>query len=551
VITFPVSIQGILPDALRKDLGRAGFSRIYTAGKIGPLEGWAPSKGEKEIHVVADRVFFKASERKRILDSLEQAFRFGGGRIDLRVMPDRHLAFSSRLECAECKISYRPPLANLFSFNSPIGACETCRGFGKNLDMDLDLIVPDPSLSLEQGAIKPWAGREKDRFEYHDLKAFCRRKKIPMNLPFQELSKTQQKAIIEGDEGYYGVSGFFKWLETKTYKMHVRVYLSRYRSTFTCPDCGGTRFRPEALLYRLRGLTVGQVYALSVDEAAGFFDALELSPGDKASLLICGEIRNRLRYLKEVGLGYLILDRQSRTLSGGEVQRVALTSALGSSLVNTLYILDEPSIGLHPRDNHRLVRILKGLRDLQNTVIVVEHDPEIISQGDLLLDLGPGAGEKGGEVMYFGPTSGVHDSLTGQYLKGERMIPLPPARRSPKTDGWLTVKGASENNLSEIDVRIPLGLFVCLTGVSGSGKSTLAEEIIYKGLKRIKGDPKGRPGRHRDIAGSEGIDDVVLVDQRPIGRTPRANPLTYIKAMDPVRRLLAGTDAARARHFQA
>ncbi|HYQ61562.1 MAG TPA: excinuclease ABC subunit UvrA, partial [Desulfatiglandales bacterium] len=401
----------------------------------------------------------------------------------------------------------------------------------------------NPSLSLEQGAIKPFGGIKEGRFEFKDLKAFCRSRKIPMDVPYKDLAESQKKAIFEGSRDYYGIKGFFNWLEGRTYKMHVRVYLSRYRSTVTCPDCQGTRFKPETLLYRLGGITIGQLYSMSVGRAAAFFNSLRVSSEDKASLLILDEIRSRLRYLQEVGLDYLTLDRQSRTLSGGEVQRVALTSALGSSLVNTLYVLDEPSIGLHPRDNHRLIRILKGLRDLENTVVVVEHDPEIISQSDFMLDLGPGAGEAGGEVMYFGPTAGVRDSLTGQYLRGKKSIPLPEKRRKPYR--WITVKGASENNLKNLEVKIPLGLFVCLTGVSGSGKSTLAEEILYKGIKRIIGDPQGEPGRHSSIIGTEAIEDAVLVDQKPIGRSPRANPLTYLKAMDPIRHLLANTEAAR------
>jgi excinuclease ABC subunit A len=540
VITFPASTKGSDPDQVRKDLGRMGFSRFYERGEIKLMELWS---GENLLSVVADRMVFKRSERKRIVDSLEQAFRFGGGRIDLWIPPERHLAFTSRLDCPTCDITYRSPFPNLFSFNSPVGACETCRGFGKTIQVDMNLIIPNPSLTLEQGAIKPFGGIKEGRFEFKDLKAFCRSRKIPMDVPYKDLAESQKKAIFEGSRNYYGIKGFFNWLEGRTYKMHVRVYLSRYRSTVTCPDCQGTRFKPETLLYRLGGITIGKLYSMSVGRAAAFFDFLRVSSEDKASLLILDEIRSRLRYLQEVGLDYLTLDRQSRTLSGGEVQRVALTSALGSSLVNTLYVLDEPSIGLHPRDNHRLIRILKGLRDLENTVVVVEHDPEIISRSDFMLDLGPGAGEAGGEVMYFGPTAGVRDSLTGQYLRGKKSISLPEKRR--KANRWITVKGASENNLKNLDVKIPLGLFVCLTGVSGSGKSTLAEEILYKGIKRIIGDPQGEPGRHSSIVGTEAIEDAVLVDQKPIGRSPRANPLTYLKAMDPIRHLLANTEAAR------
>ncbi|MCK4984206.1 MAG: excinuclease ABC subunit UvrA, partial [Desulfobacterales bacterium] len=368
-------------------------------------------------------------------------------------------------------------------------------------------------------------------------------------LPFQRLKTTHQNAIIEGTSTYYGINGFFRWLETKTYKMPVRVFLSRYRSYDICPDCNGARFKNETLLYRLADHTIAQVYECNVDQAVDFFNTLAVLPQDEAGLLVLDEVRSRLAYLKDVGLGYLTLDRQSRTLSGGEVQRVALASALGSSLVNTLYVLDEPSIGLHPRDNHRLIRILKRLRNLSNTVVVVEHDPEIIRESDFLLDLGPRAGEKGGEVMYFGPTANVSGSLTGKYLKGERRIPVKKRRRRPQKDQWIIIHDAAENNLKDIEVQIPLGLFVCLTGVSGSGKSTLAEEILYNAAKRALGDPKGRPGRHKKITGISKIDDVVLVDQRSIGRTPRANALTYTKALGPIRQLLADTEAARAKRF--
>jgi excinuclease ABC subunit A len=570
VITFPTPTKGSDVDQVKKDLGRMGFSRFYDRGEIKPIELWtakkatpppspSPIEGERglglrdrPIDVVADRMVFKRSDRKRVVDSLEQAFQFGGGRLDAWIPPARHLAFTNRLECPTCEITYRNPFPNLFSFNSPVGACETCRGFGKTIQIDLNLIIPNPSLSLEQGAIKPFGGIKEGRFEFKDLKAFCRSRKIPMDVPFKDLAESHQKAILEGSKDYYGIKGFFNWLESRTYKMHVRVYLSRYRSTVTCPDCHGTRFKPETLLYRVGGTTIGELYSMSVGRAAAFFSSLRVSSEDKASLLILDEIRSRLHYLQGVGLDYLTLDRQSRTLSGGEVQRVALTSALGSSLVNTLYVLDEPSIGLHPRDNHRLIRILKGLRELENTVVVVEHDPEIIGQSDFMLDLGPGAGEEGGEVMYFGPTAGVTDCLTGLFLRGKKSIDLPKKRR--KANRWITVRGASENNLKNITVEIPLGLFVCLTGVSGSGKSTLAEEILYKGIKRTKGDPQGEPGRYSSILGTEAIEDVLLVDQKPIGRSPRANPLTYLKAMDPIRHLLAGTEAARekgmeARHF--
>ncbi|MBW2408632.1 MAG: excinuclease ABC subunit UvrA, partial [Deltaproteobacteria bacterium] len=560
-ITFPYVIEGLSPQEatppgeVSKQLMQMGFDRLYHRDQVIPLDEWQPAGTEKEIQVLADRVMMRSRDRQRIIDSLELAFRFGGGRLEVWIPPGRHYVFSKQLECAACKIQYSPPLPNMFSFNSPIGACDTCRGFGRTIGIDLDLIIPDPSRSLKDGAIKPFGSWEDGRMEHEDLMDFCRRRKIPTTVPFQRLKAAHKKAIIEGTSTYYGVEGFFRWLESRTYKMPVRVYLSRYRSYDVCRDCNGSRFQDETLLYRLADLNIADIYAMNVSQATAFFEGLPVAQQDEASLLILDEVRSRLRYLRDVGLEYLSLDRQSRTLSGGEVQRVALASALGSSLVNTLYVLDEPSIGLHPRDNHRLIRILKGLRDLSNTVVVVEHDPEIIRKSDFLLDLGPRAGERGGEVMYFGPTSGAIGgevgyfdptadaigSLTGQYLKGLRQIPISERRPKAPKNRWLTVKGAAENNLKNIEVNIPLERFVCLTGVSGSGKSTLAEEILYKAARRKLGAPQGRPGRHKTVTGLNNIDDAVLVDQRPIGRTPRANALTYTKALDPIRRLLAET----------
>lgn len=547
IITFPFPMKGRHEGQTVARLEKMGFSRLFRSWRIHLMDsGGLPNNGE-ELNVVVDRLLFKKEARARAMDSVEQAFFFGQGRVDVWVKPDRRLRFSNRLECPYCRISYRSPLPNLFSFNSPIGACETCRGFGRTIDIDLDLIIPDRRLSLEQGAIKPWGDRAKGRMEFEDLMAFCRRNHIPTHIPFQRLAKAHKRALIEGTPDYYGIRGFFEWLETKTYKMHVRVYLSRYRAYKTCPACKGTRFKEEALLYRLSGRNIAQIYALNVNEALRFFEGLRLPAGDEASCLVLDEIRGRLEYLRDVGLGYLTLDRQSRTLSGGEVQRVALASALGSSLVNSLYILDEPSIGLHPRDNHRLMGILKGLRDQQNTVVVVEHDREIIEQSDFMLDLGPKAGDEGGRVVYFGPTEKVKGSLTGDYLKGKRFIAVPESRRRPKRGRWLTIKGASEHNLKTIEVRIPLSLFVCITGVSGSGKSTLAEEILYRAIKWAKRDPQGKPGRHKGIRGLQYISDAVLVDQRPVGRTPRANPLTYTGGMGPIRQLLAATPEAKLR----
>jgi excinuclease ABC subunit A len=547
VISFPFSPHSNGREQVLRELRRIGLDRLYENGDIKPLDEWDRPNGK--LNIVVDRLVFKPSERKRVFDSVEQAFQFGGGHLDIWINPDRHLTFSNQLECPRCGITYKRPTPNLFSFNSPLGACETCKGFGRIIDIDLDLVMPDKSLSIEEGVIKPWGDLRRHHMEFEDLLDFCAARSIPTRIPFEDLTDAQQQALIDGDSTFYGVRGFFEWLEGKKYKMHVRVFLSRYRAYRVCSDCSGTRFKRETLLYTVGGLTIGQLYGMSVEQASTFFESLHVPRGDPASDLIVGELKSRLGYLLDVGLGYLTIDRQSRTLSSGELQRVALTSALGSSLVNSLYILDEPSIGLHPRDNNRLIGIMKKLRDIQNTVIVVEHDPEIISASDYLLDLGPAAGSQGGKIMYFGTTSGVNGSLTGQYLKGTKTIPFPAHRREPSQDRWLTLEGACEHNLKDIDVQIPLGLLTCLTGVSGSGKSTLAEEILFRAVKMARATPVGTPGRHRQLGGLDEIVDAVMVDQKPLARTPRANPLTYVKAMDPIRRLLAGTDVARSMGF--
>jgi excinuclease ABC subunit A len=548
VITFPYPVEDD-PGRTRRELMRLGYDRLWHNGRVTDLADF--SMKAKTLDILADRVVLAPNQRQRVVDSLEAAMRFGAGRVDLWIDGGTRRSYSDRLHCAHCQIDYSPPLPNLFSFNSPIGACDTCRGFGRVIDIDLDLIIPDPSLSLAKGAIKPWGTADDARMEYIDLEDFCRRRRISMTKPFETLSSRQQAAIIDGTDDYYGIRGFFQWLETKTYKMHVRVYLSRFRSYDLCPDCKGTRFKPEPLLYRIDGRTIAEIYAMNTATALGFFREYTNRGWDEATALVLEEILNRLQYLNDVGLGYLTLDRQSRTLSGGEVQRVSLASALGASLVNSLYVLDEPSIGLHPRDNQRLIRILHRLKTLPNTIVVVEHDPAIIQAADNLLDLGPQAGEQGGRVTYFGPLAAAGDSPTGQYLSGRRQIRTPAKRRQPQRNQWLTVKGAAEHNLQRIDAALPLNTFVCITGVSGSGKSTLAEEILFKGVKRLHGQSEGKPGRHDSIQGHEKITAIELVDQRPIGRTPRANVLTYTKAMDPIRKLMAATEDARKRGLTA
>jgi len=544
VMTFPFEGRGS-GEEKRETLQQAGFYRLWKGGQLVPVEE-APD--DRRWNVVVDRFHFKTKERKRVIDSLEMALKAGRGFVDLHLPGDEVLQFSSALHCPYCDIPYRSPSANFFSFNSPAGACPTCRGFGRIVDVDLDLVVPDPGKSIRAGAVKPWSGIARTEFE--DLLDFCGRRRIPTNVPFRILTEKQKALIVGGDDTFYGIRGFFEWLETKRYKLHVRVFLSRYRGYLTCSACQGTRFQEEVLLWRIQGKNIAELYALNIEAAHGFFTKMDCQ--DEAAAVLLEEIRRRLKYLMEVGLGYLTLDRQSRTLSGGEVERVSLTKALGSSLVNTLYILDEPTVGLHPRDSGRLLGILRSLRDLGNTVVVVEHDPEIIRGADHIVDLGPGAGEKGGRLLYSGPLKGIEqavDSLTGGYLKGEFRIPIPGRRRKAK--GFIVVKGARENNLQDIDVRIPLGVMVAITGVSGSGKSTLGIDTLYRGLKRLKGGAEEKPGGFDAIEGVENIRDVILVDQRPIGKTPRATPLTYLKAYDPIRALFAAQPAAQARGYTA
>ena len=557
LVTFSVSTPASLPwQEVRGGLLQSGFHRIVIDGKPVDIQelDQRPETQQETCTILVDRLTLKTRSKKRTRDSFEQAFHYGKGHLTL-IFPDEdnaELPFSDQLECAACGIAYKEPVPNMFSFNSPLGACDTCRGFGRTIGIDFDLVVPDPSLTLKRGAIKPWRIKAA-QWERRELFSFCEQNDIPTDVPWQELSPEQQHVMMEGDGEYYGVRGWFKWLETKTYKMHVRVFLARYRGYFSCEGCHGARLKPESLLYRVGDKTLTDINLMSIGACAAFFGELKLTAfQDQVANLILDEIRKRLRYLVEVGVEYLTLDRQSRTLSGGELERVDLTTAIGSALVNTLYILDEPSIGLHPRDSQRLVRILQDLRDNGNTVVVVEHDPEIIREADNVIDLGPLAGEKGGEIVFDGPYAKLlkdKKSLTGQYLSGCMTIPLPKKRRPVREKYSLSIRGASAHNLQDIDVTIPLGCMVCLTGVSGSGKSTLVEDVLYRGLKKQRGEPVGLPGPCRDIRGGDQLADIIFVNQSPIGTTPRANLLTYTKAFDTVRRLLAQTELARVRGY--
>ena len=547
-----------------QSLAKRGFRRLLIDGRAVGLDDVdvASLAGRTMIEVVVDRVQVDDQILGRLTDSIETAYREGGGAAfavqlpaDGEGEPARH-DFSERFECRRCHITYEDPQPRLFSFNNPFGACPTCHGFGNVIELDLDLVVPDRTKSIRQGAIEPWT-KPHYRAELATLKKEARRLDIPLDTAWEELSDQQRHLVIEGDGGeYHGIRGFFAWLERKKYKVHVRVFLSRYRGYLTCPDCRGARLRREARDVQVGGRTIDRVSALTVNAAQRFFNDLSLGEQDTAVAdKVLREITRRLQFLADVGLEYLTLDRLSSTLSGGESQRINLATSLGSALVDTLYVLDEPSVGLHPRDNLRLIAILRQLRDQGNTVLVVEHDADMIAVADYIVDLGLGAGEHGGRVIYEGSLAGLKvepRSLTAKYLRGELSIPVPTLRRKA-TGQRITVVGAVEHNLKDVTVAVPLGALTVVTGVSGSGKSTLVHDVIYSGVKRAKGEisTDKRLGAFRRIEGTEFISNAVLVDQTPIGRTPRSNPVTYLKAFDPIRELFASTKDARSRGLSA
>ncbi|MCC7008444.1 MAG: excinuclease ABC subunit UvrA [Acidobacteria bacterium] len=544
-------------DALR----RRGFGRVLVDGRALSLDepGLAGAlAGSTSLAIVVDRVRVEPGIRARVTDSIETSFQGGDGaafavEVDAAGVPVTTHRFSERFECRTCGIAYEVPQPRLFSFNNPFGACPTCHGFGNVIELDLGLVVPDPALSIAQGAIEPWT-KPHYRASLTELRRAAKRVPVRLDVPWQELTEAERTFVIEGDADYDGIKGFFRRLERKKYKVHVRVFLSRYRGYLTCHGCGGTRLRREARDVRVGGRTIDEVCGFTVRDAVRFFAALPLTAHETAvAEKILREIQRRLGFLIDVGLDYLTLDRLSSTLSGGESQRINLATSLGSALVDTLYVLDEPSIGLHPRDNDRLIAILRQLRDQGNTVVVVEHDADFIRVADIVVDLGLGAGEQGGRIIFAGPVDGLlHDarSLTARYLRDELAIPVPATRRRPGAQR-LRILGASEHNLQNVDVEIPLGVLTCITGVSGSGKSTLVHDVLYAAVKRAKGEWDRRVGSHRRLEGAEYVTDAVLVDQQPIGRTPRSNPVTYLKAFDPIRELFAATKDARARGLTA
>jgi len=541
--------------ALSGRLQAAGFVRVYSGGRVVELAELTPEefKRSREVLVLVDRVKVSSDGHDRLSDSMSTAFEKGGGRAAAVFEDGETLRFDRGFRCSRCGRELPEPTPLLFSFNSPYGACKNCRGFGNVLEFAPDLVVPDETKTLSQGAIMPWAGQWRSYFS-GELRKFSQKTGIPLDVPFRKLTQSQKNVLFHGTKGFLGVMQFLEKLKQKRYKSSARFLVKRFQRPVVCHVCGGRRLRPEALCVRLGGEHIASVSGMDVNRALEFFAALSLSPyQEEIAERVLHEIRSRLSFLKEVGLGYITLDRLSRTLSGGELRRIEIANALGSGLVDSLYVLDEPTTGLHARDSERLVSVLKHISGSGNTVIVVEHDREVVRSADWAIDLGPRAGNRGGEVVYQGDTQGLLEcetSLTGLYLSGRESVPPPRKRRRPGTYK-IVVKGVREHNLKGFTAEIPLGLFVCVTGVSGSGKSTLVTDILYRQIALEKQKSTLKPGLHSGVAGSNLVSDVRLVDQAPIGKTPRSNPVTYVKAFAPIRELFASTLEARKRKYTA
>ena len=550
LIMFGLAVPaGLPPVELWTSLNRRGFARVRVNGVIHDLATPPPANltEHRTISVVLDRVVLESAHRTRIAESVEAALREGGGQVAVEVLGGPTRVFAEDFRCSGCGAALERPQPLLFSFNHPLGACPECKGFGNILRYDEARVVPDRSKSLAEGAVEPWTHPSGKWYQRELMKA-ARRHKVDTGTPWERLPGAARALVYEGDASFAGIKGFFEEVESYRYKLHVRVFLSRYRSQSPCPTCHGARLKPAALAVRVGGLTIAEFAALTVDAAARLLADLTLTAWEAVvAREILRQLNAKLGFLLRVGLGYLTLSRQTRTLSGGEAQRINLANQLGSQLVGTLYVLDEPSIGLHPRDTMRLVELCRELARAGNTVVVVEHDREFIAAADHVVELGPGSGERGGEIVFSGPQAEFQKatrSLTARYVTGRESIPVPSVRRTGRRH--LVLVGAREHNLKDVTVRIPLQTLTVVSGVSGSGKSTLVHDTLYRAVARAFKTEFTPPGVYDAVTGLEYLKGVRLIDQEPIGRTPRSNPVTYVKAFDEIRKLYAAQPRSRA-----
>jgi len=548
LVTFPLPVAaGAAPAEVWAALTRRGFARVRVDDTIVDLAAPPPATlTTPEIQVVLDRVVLAADARARLVDSLETALREGGGRVTVDVVGAARRAFTEEFRCGACGAALERPQPLLFSFNHPLGACAECKGFGNVLRYDESLVVPDRALSLGAGAVEPWT-HPSGKWYQRELVRAARRAGVDLDVPWERLGERERRLVYEGEGKFPGINGFFEEIESYRYKLHVRVFLSRYRTQSPCPVCAGARLKPSALAVKVAGLTISEFTALTIERAAAALESLELTAWEAAvGREILRQLSAKLTFLLRVGLGYLTLGRQTRTLSGGEAQRINLANQLGSQLVGTLYVLDEPSIGLHARDTARLADLCRELAGAGNTVVVVEHDRAFIEAADHVIELGPGSGERGGEVVFSGSQDEFRKttrSLTARYLTGRESIPAPLARRTGRRH--LVLTGAREHNLKDVTLRLPLGTLCVVTGVSGSGKSTLVHDTLYHAVARAFKTEFQTPGAYTALTGLEYVKGVRLIDQEPIGRTPRSNPVTYVKAFDEIRKLYAALPRAK------
>jgi excinuclease ABC subunit A len=553
VFRLPVA-AGVSADELWAGLTRRGFARVHVGGRPLDLAQAPPAdlNGIGEIGVILDRLVLDEGARRRLRESVGTALREGDGRVDVHVVDGPVRTFAEALRCPACSAALERPQPLLFSFNHPLGACPECKGFGNILKYDEALVVPDPTRTLADGAVEPWT-YPSGRWYQRELVKAARRRGLALDTPYERLGDAERKFVYEGDDTFPGVQGFFEEVESYRYKLHVRVFLSRYRTQSRCPTCAGARLRPSALAVRVAGLTIAEFTGLTIEHAARTLAELPLTAWEATvAREILRQLGAKLTFLLRVGLGYLSLGRQTRTLSGGEAQRINLANQLGSQLVGALYVLDEPSIGLHARDTARLADLCRELAQSGNTVVVVEHDRAFIEAADHVVELGPGSGERGGHVVFSGSQAEFRNaphSLTARYLTGRETIPLPVERRVGRRH--LVLSGAREHNLKSVGLRVPLGTLTVVTGVSGSGKSTLVHDTLYRAVARAFKSGFAPPGAHDELRGLEYLKGVRLIDQEPIGRTPRSNPVTYVKAFDEIRKVYAALPRARTLGLEA